>query len=635
MSENNPFEPGSESLLPTARKRRSTKASAAETTKKFRRRVPNVEKKIERQLTSIYEDSTGRLPNMKEIKLKKEFSLFKFLFTILALGALIAGAAWIGLFILPTDKNFADTTVKLVVTGPEKITLGDTTTYIIRYANDDSAALTGATLAIRYPDGFQFVSSTQPFVNEGKNEIALGKIAPHASGAVALTGRMYGTVGAEQSWRIVLNYQPENLASVLQKHATLTILPKKSPIALKISGPAEAVTGQQIEYSLTINQTDPTLQWPPLTLSPTIPPSFTVNSSTPPLDKNQRWTITFATATTSNQLTYKLKGQFSSVEDQQAKIKAILTTQAGKEGAPTYPVAESSLVTALAQENVSLSLIINGTNGDSETRPGELLNIALRLQNNSKDQIQNAVIRLSIDSPSINKQSALYWPGIQDTHNGDITGEQLSEQLRHGQITWDSKKIPDLALLKPGKEVLIDLSLPVRDHAQFEWSSVSGSTITLLGAISYIAPGNTKKQSTIAPTKLTINSDLALEIKTEETTGPNNTKIFPTIWVLTNHVHGLKNISVTADVFGKVVWQTNDSPAAGTLNYDEKNQRITWNIPEMPESVDVLAAPFIITLTSKNPTQSTLVGKPRVTAEDQVTGKKIDFTGAEIPLKTE
>jgi len=61
-------------------------------------------------------------------------------------------------------------------------------------------------------------------------------------------------------------------------------------------------------------------------------------------------------------------------------------------------------------------------------------------------------------------------------------------------------------------------------------------------------------------------------------------------------------------------------------------QKIVWKIAEMPESVDVLNNGFTLTLNKKDPTQSLLLSKVHLTAEDTVTGKILDLAADEIGL---
>nr|WP_298660595.1 hypothetical protein [uncultured Flavobacterium sp.] len=125
----------------------------------------------------------------------------------------------------------------------------------------------------------------------------------------------------------------------------------------------------------------------------------------------------------------------------------------------------------------------------------------------------------------------------------------------------------------------------------------------------------------------TVNSDLKFEAR--DTASGSTHQIN---WVLTNNFHPLKNITLVADVYGDSTVEMPATAPAGEVNYSDSAKRITWNIPSMPESVDVLALPMTITLNKTNPTQALLVSKVHIQAEDTVTGEKLDFMGEEVPL---
>ena len=94
----------------------------------------------------------------------------------------------------------------------------------------------------------------------------------------------------------------------------------------------------------------------------------------------------------------------------------------------------------------------------------------------------------------------------------------------------------------------------------------------------------------------------------------------------------MKNLILSADVYGDVKVELPSPTPAGEVRFDTATKKITWTIPEMPEGVDVLALPIAIALNKLNPTQKLLVSKTHVQAEDTVTGEKLDFMGEEVGL---
>ena len=84
----------------------------AKSRKKVVRRRPPVKKEtmpskreIDRRLESIYEDEGGKIPNMREIqKVKRGSPVLGFFFTVLVVGALVAGLAWAGFFLVTIGR---------------------------------------------------------------------------------------------------------------------------------------------------------------------------------------------------------------------------------------------------------------------------------------------------------------------------------------------------------------------------------------------------------------------------------------------------------------------------------------------------------------------------------------------------
>ncbi len=128
---------------------------------------------------------------------------------------------------------------------------------------------------------------------------------------------------------------------------------------------------------------------------------------------------------------------------------------------------------------------------------------------------------------------------------------------------------------------------------------------------------------------ITVNSDLKFEARDAVSPSGKGEK-HQINWVLTNNFHPLKNLTLTAEVYGDVSVELPTPTPAGEASFNQQTKKITWTISDMPESVDVLALPITILLNKINPTQALLVSKVHVEAEDTVTGEKLDFMGDEI-----
>lgn len=588
--------------------------------------------KLESSLNSIYQDTDGTIPNMKKIDVKKNNSLLKIALIVLAIGVGLAALAWAGLFLYPGAK-FSEKQITLAISGPGQATAGAAATYTIDYTNGYDLALHNATINLYFPNGFAFASSDPAASNAGHNEWHLNTIPAHRHGTIAVTGQFYGMIGDAEPLRATFVYQPENFQSNLETNASFSAAITDSPIKLTISGPDTAAAGAAADYVFT-----PAIApgWMPpasttLTLIPQLPVDFKIVSSSPPLDTRNSWPIVPNSSSTVS-APFHLTGIFTkpagTVTDQPATVGAAIKLTAGPTQA--FTLATASLQPHVAERNLDFNVAVNGGLGDTSIRPGGNLLITTHLKNSGANEMDDATIKLTIDAPSLNKQSVLKWTTVNDKNNGDIHGAQLSDAVRRGEIVWTKKQIPGLAVLKPNDEVSIDVGLPLKTSKEIDLGSLTGASITVTAAAQFTDQAGGDTNIAAAPLNVTINSDSALETRDRVATAGGR-ETHAASFVLTNTFHELKNVTVSAGVFGDTTIALG-APTAGAINYSDTDQKIIWTIPDLPPSVDVANAPFTLTINSKNPTQNALLGKPQLTADDAVTGQKIQITANGISL---
>lgn len=606
------------------KKRVPAKTTAVKTAEKAK------DQEINKQLASIYRDDKGRLPDMKEIDMRKSHPFLRAIFIILFIGALLAGAAWVGFFALSGGKKYADEHVSLVVSGPAGVTAGATTTYVIKYKNDQTTALQNAVLNIQYPEGFVYISSEPAANNAGHTEWTIGNIAPYKQGEISVTGIMSGSINQKQSWRVLLGYQPENMNSKLQKTFIFDVAADSSPFSLAVTGPDKTIIGNEAKYIFIVKkESDTTIKQ--LQLKPAIPANFYITSSSPALNKDGAWLIDAAKKTSTstavaNNWIFKLNGKYSSSSEPYITMLADLFST---EKNTKYSLAQSSVTTNLLQNNLDFSLAINGSMGNFNSQPGDTLNITIYLKNLNTADIKNASLKLILDAPSANKQSIVNWAQITDDKDGDIKGTQVDNSLRRGEISWNKAKLPELATMSQNDEASIDIRLPLKDASSFSLSELTSYKINVIAETTFTDGAGVAHTFSSNPIIITLNSDLKFEPRDSVSEDGQTHEI---TWVLTNNFHPLKNIALSADVYGDVSLQSDTSTPAGQFVYDKNAKKVAWSIPEMPESVDVLAQPFSITLNKINPSQEMLMSKVHITADDATTGEKLDFLGDEIML---
>lgn len=598
----------------------------------------NKKQKIDQQLTAIYEDKNGEIPNMKQIETKKPHSFLRGLAILILIAGAMAVLAWIGFFILPASHKFSETKLILKIDGPTEITVGATTTYTISFENNQDIRLKNAVLTLNYPDGFIFLNSSEPANNAGHTEWLLEDILPLANGQITIIGQTAGALNHEYSWSAFLTYQPVNFNSELQKMTALKIKITESPFKISMSGPDKSTIGENAEYLFTIKNSS---DWQPgiLELIPSWPINFYLVSSSPALNKENKWLIKNNIITTSpepadnSEIQFKVTGKFNDLggvlTENFAVLSAALYLPTGQN---KFSIADSEIKTEVVKNNYNFSLAINGSMTDINSQPGDTLNITLHLKNEGQDTITKGVLKLVLDSPSLNRRTALDWTNINDPLDGAIVGEQINNDIRRGTIKWTASQLPALKTIKPGQEINIDVQLPIRDSKIFDLTELAEYQVKTMAEINFMDKSGKTKNISANPISITLNSDLQFESRDSQTI-QNGMEQRNINWVITNTFHPLKNIELTADLFGDVSFYSASPTPAGILDFNTTTKKIIWKIAEMPTSVDVLALPFTVTINKKNPTQNTLISKIHIRAEDTITGKILDFMADETPLE--
>jgi uncharacterized repeat protein (TIGR01451 family) len=465
--------------------RTKNKGKSSDTSKKNQWSVN--EEKIDEGLSAIYKNEQGELPDMKKITIKKTNPLLKILFTFLALGTCASLAIWVWLFWFPHQSNSNENQLAIEISSPAEVNFGDLITYTITYENTQNIALQNASLSIRFPEGFIFTTSSLPTKNTGHSEIDLGTIPSYHKDSLTISGKLYGTNNQKKSWRLFFGFQPANTQTPLQQVSIFENTVINSPLELTITGPTKTSAETETEFTFTFKNNLPQALPASSTLEliPRLPDNFTITSATPALDQINHWRLT--TASSTKESAYKIKGKFNTNSEKTTSLKAELSILPPGTTQPVQ-LADANFDIAIGKSDSSLALVINGSNtSDVETAPGQNVTLSIPVKNTTSESMKDISVQLALDAPSLNKQSIFNWPKIVDKYNGDIHGEQLSTSVRHGQITWTKKHTPQLAELKPNDEVIIEITLPVKDEKSFDLQNVSEYKATVTGAINFSA----------------------------------------------------------------------------------------------------------------------------------------------------
>lgn len=580
---------------------------------------PTNDDKINSELTQIYENKDGSMPDMRHFEKKRKHRIIRAFVTLVISFGLLGGVAYAGFFFFEPQLNFSQSDVIFSVRGDEEIMSGEEVRFRILYRNAQTVPLAQSSLRLRYPEGFVFEGASQEAVDEMNEVWEIGTLDPGAGDYIDVWGRLYGSIGEEQSLRAFLNYRPANFSSDFQKIEAFTVEVTEPTVDIELSVPEEVPIGSETEITITVvpkqESTGPLV----VTLDP--PTGFIKKSSEPESDDNiYEWSFNDIT----QEETIVILGTFG--EGDAASIAAnALQWKDESRAQEGYVVGQDSKDVRLVSTDLTANLVINGTLSNFAVQPGDTLNTSIIVKNTGETPLENLAATIVYDAPSLNNISMLDWAEVSDDADGTIVGEQLSPETRRGSITWNRFQIPDFASLAPGDEVVIDVALPIKTIDQMELTQLATSEIQAFVDVQFDKDGEREILSSNQMT-MVVNSDVALDVQHEIQENKHTMR-----WIVTNAFHDLESLVLEADLFGDITWLEDELVVpAGEAVYDEEAQTIVWTIDQMPTSLDVLALQFAVETGEINPSQTNLSSKIRFTAFDTVTEETITLVGDEV-----
>ncbi|MFA7245263.1 MAG: hypothetical protein WC070_03740 [Candidatus Magasanikbacteria bacterium] len=584
---------------------------------------------INKKLTEIYENDNGDMPDMQQFQKSTRNGFIRAFFVLIFSVIFFASMAWLGFFVIQPGVEFSEEDVILTISGTEDYIFGENNTYRIRYKNAQNVPLNNVVLEVRYPKGFVFVSSTLATKDDKHDSWDLGYLEGNGSGYIDVIGNIYGDLNSEQSFRVFLNYMPENFSSSFQKVANLKVENLDAIVNLDINLPEKIVEGLDTPIKVTISPNSDSVV--KNIIVECVSDSFKLKSSEPKseVDKDCYWLFEDFSATKE----INLSGFFTKNDVDNKFTINVKSFADNASSTDEYIIASLEKEIVLSKVNTVFNLAINGTVNSFEMQPGENINASILIKNDGDTIFNDAKLKIILDAPAFNNKSILSWNNLEmGDNNADVVGQKISDEIRRGVIVFDKRYFANLQQIKPGDEIKIDFSLPIKGSEEVNLADYISSVIKVSGELSYNLNG---KEEIISSNNLDIKliSDLKMSVEDEIAEDVEGNALYKVDWILTNSYHDLKNIEVSADIYGEVnIEESGFVVPAGKLVYDKEKKKLIWTIEQMPTSVDILAAHFDVSILKENPSQKNLTSKPVIKANDETLNQEIRVFGQEIIL---
>ncbi|MFA5047711.1 MAG: hypothetical protein WC516_01575 [Patescibacteria group bacterium] len=593
---------------------------------RLKRKPKNNLKNIQRDLTDVYTDGNGKIPDLTKLD-RVQRPLWKtIIYSLIAVALVLFVASAAGFFVFTNlnKENFTNEKVSFRIDPPISLSSGQESAYTITITNKENVNLYNLSLVMTYPDSFKY-SSAEPQANgEKKNTWNFSVLKSGETQQVQLKGTIIAPLDSTQTFKGTVTFKPEIINAEFKQEAVVDLAVASSVIGLDITGPDKTLANQNIDYLLSYKNIGQK-EVKNLELVVDYPLGFNVASATPSAKDgtNNTWQIDKITTTTGGQI--KITGNYSGVaESGNQELKARINLK--QDNNEPFIQSEQSITTAIIKDQLNLEMIINGSAEDQPISFGDLLTYTLNYKNTGQQELKNIQITAHLNS------SILDWNTFKDNNKG---------QKNNNSVTWTGQQIPKLLSLAPGDEGSISWQIRAKDLSAIRDKNVNQFSVESYaeakGGNMDAGGTNVVKGKTIVNS---INSDLNLSVQPryydenniplgfgsiQPKTGESST--YNVKLSLNNNLHDISDIEINAVLPKGVAWANKSKHNTGDLLYNPTTRKIIWKISRLPKTAQETEADFNITI---KPTDDdlgrVLVLLPEITlsAKDTETGAAIN-----------
>lgn len=604
-------------------------------TKNFRRSGGNLltggrSKEIQRDLADVYTDNDGQIPDLTRLDRSERPLWQTILYVLVAVFSVLLVVSIAGFLVFSNlnSETFTNERVVFKIEPPITVVSGQEQVYTIIISNNEKVNLYNLNIALIYPDAFQFVSSSPEATGDKNNNWDISVLKVGETKEIKMAAKVLAPLNSIQNISGTMTFKPENLNADFNQKVSVDLGVNSSVLAMTIEGTEKVLANKNTEYIVTLKNIGSDVL-KDIEVTAEFPKGFIAASSTPDSKDgfSNVWTIDkLATSTdgvsTSSEKKIKIRGNYSGVVDsgnQELKVKAN-----AKIGGNSILMAEQTYVTNIVKDQLNLTLVINGSGEDQSVGFGDMLFYTLTYKNTGQDELKNIELKANLIS------DVLDWDTLLDNDKGKKKGDT---------ITWTGKEVSKLLSLRPGDEGEISWQIRVKDL-----STLNQADITKYNIENFVEAKVTNKDGgtdTITSKVLTnsINSDLSLQAAARYYDENNialgagsiqpkagSASSYNVKLTLSNNLHNIGNIIVTAILPKNVNWDNKEFHNTGDVAYSAKARKITWMISKLPKTAQGTEANFNLSIT---PTDNDMGRVLILLPEVQMIAKDLD-TGADI-----
>lgn len=602
----------------------------------FNRQIKNQERgdDINGRLSEIYRDERGQLVDVKKLEKKARRQAVVMIFRWLVGLSFVGLAIWAALLVFsPTQKN----DVEIKINAPETVMAGQEFDYQISLKNNSNSVIKSVKLELVFPDNFVF-SSSELAPTSGNNYWTLSDLPSGTGKSFSVRGKIINQESSANTIYGKLFYRQADFSSDLKKEASASTQVSAIGFRTEVDYPSAALAGAENNLSLKISNFE-NLAIENFRIDFEVPASATIidpenitASSSWTIKKNDNhWEVSGVNASSSEIF---LPFRFKIKNSDQSRAEIIVRFSVQDSDGDLLTFFEKRAGIDIIKNDLNLTMIVNGSQGDRAVNFGETLNYTISYSNRGANSLKNIAVSVVIDS------SLVDWGTLNAESNG---------KLKNSIITWTKDEVPALAEIKPGQEGDLSFSVKLKKFS----SSDLGTNFSIKSYAQFNVDSNTSNsefnRSNVINSSL--NSDLNFSEKilyfNEDNLpvgeGPLPPKVgektsLRVYWRLDNTLHELDKTKVFLPLPPNTSFEGRVKVQAGSIYYDQATNQIVWDLGRIPLSVAKVEGEFNLSLIPTiNDKNKILIISPgsTVTAIDLENNAEIKLSAAPKTSKLE
>lgn len=501
--------------------------------------------------------------------------IFSIIIFILALGA--------GAYILFNGSNIVSANnIDITINGPVSIAGGEPVSFDVQVTNRNNIKLETVDLSVDFPSGTVDVEDS---TKELKNiRELIPDIESGGQGSKNIKAIVYGEENSKKEIKVTVEYRVKGSSAVFQKQKTFDLLISSSPLNLSVSSFTEINSGQEFEFTLTMNSNSKeTIK--NLLISASYPFGFSfISSSIKPLSDNNVWKI--GDIPPGGKKTLKIKGKLDGQDDE---IR-VFRFNTGAQSVRNEKQIGTEYVSAIQEISIKKPFITVGVSMDGESELQEYvgkfdspINVEVTYFNNLPTAIINGEVHVKLSGSAFDKVSVAPDQGLYLSANNEIV--------------WNSITTSDLKNIGAGESGRVSFSLVPRNMSS-QSKPISNPEINLSVSVQGKRNSEANVPESIASTanrKIKVSSDISLSGQVVRSSGPfensgpippkaEQTTTYTVIWTVDNTSNSISGAEVRSSLPSYVKWLDNINPSDEDITYNKVDGQIVWRLGSLNNS---------------------------------------------------